>query len=101
MANTRSAAKQARKALRRRVLNRKSKDGLRLATKQIRTLVKEGKKEEAVKFFSEFQSIVDKAAKSKGLHRNTANRRKARAAKLLKAAAVEAPAPKAKAAKKK
>ena len=104
MANTRSAAKQARKAVRRRALNRKTKDGVRQATKQIKTLVKEGKKEEAVKFFSEFQSTIDKATKTKRLHKNTASRRKARVAKLLKAEAPVAPvvAPKApKAAKKK
>ena len=97
MANTRSAAKQARKAERRRTLNRKTKDAVRQAGKQIKTLVKEGKKEEALKSFSEFQSVLDKATKTKKLHRNTANRRKSRAAKLLKAevAVAVAVAPKA------
>ncbi len=88
MANTRSAAKQARKAERRRTLNRKTKDAVRQSTKQIRLLVKEGKKEEAEKLYSKFQSTLDKASKTKRLHRNTASRRIARMAKLLKADAV-------------
>lgn len=84
MANTRSAAKQARKAVRRRETNRKTKDGVRQATKQIKTLVKEGKKDEAVASFADFQSKIDKAAKTQRVHKNTASRKKSRLAKLLK-----------------
>ena len=91
MANTRSAAKQARQAERRRTLNRKIKDEVRQSTKQIKLLVKEGKKEEALKLYSNFQSTLDKAGKTKRLHKNTASRRISRVAKLLKKDAVVAP----------
>jgi small subunit ribosomal protein S20 len=90
MANTRSAAKQARKAIKRRTLNRQTKDAVRTATKKIKTLVKEGHQEEALKFFTEFQSTVDKAAKTKRIHKNTASRRKSRLVKLIKTGPVAA-----------
>ncbi|MCS7064194.1 MAG: 30S ribosomal protein S20 [Methylacidiphilales bacterium] len=83
MANTRSAAKQARKALRRRAINRIIKNKARSAEKQFRALIKSGKKEEAQKLFPLVQSALDKAVKKGTLHRNNANRRKARLAALL------------------
>ena len=50
MANTSSAAKQARQAERRRTLNRKTKDAVRKATKTIKTLIEDGKKEKVQSF---------------------------------------------------
>jgi small subunit ribosomal protein S20 len=84
MANTRSAEKQARAALRRKAANTKVKSAVRKTEKEIRNLVKAGKKDEAVKLVSGFQSKIDKAAKTKVVHKNKASRQKARLAKLLK-----------------
>lgn len=84
MANTSSAEKQARAALRRKATNTKVKTAVRKAEKQIRTLVKAGKKDDAAQLLAGFQSTVDKAAKTKVLHKNKASRQKAKLAKLLK-----------------
>lgn len=84
MANTRSAAKQARAAVRRRARNRTQISAVRSSEKKIRALAKAGKPEEAVKLLSEFQSQIDRAAKKGVVHRNTASRHKKRVAALLK-----------------
>jgi small subunit ribosomal protein S20 len=70
--------------MRRRVINRAIKSKTRAAEKAIRALIKSGKKEEALKQLSEVYSNLDKAAKKGVLHKNNANRRKARIAALLK-----------------
>jgi len=87
MANTRSAAKQARSALRRRTLNRTQISTVRTSEKKIRALAKAGKTDEAAKLLSTFQSQIDRAAKKGVVHRNTASRHKKRVAALLKPAA--------------
>ncbi|PTX99371.1 30S ribosomal protein S20 [Verrucomicrobia bacterium LW23] len=83
MANTRSAAKQARVSKRRRVINVAVKKVIRASEKSIRALVKSGKPEDAVKAFPEFQAQMDKAAKKGVIHKNTADRHKSRVAQLL------------------
>ena len=87
MANTRSAAKQARAALRRRSRNRVQLSTVRSSEKKIRSLAKAGKTEEAAKLLSAFQSQIDRAAKKGVVHKNTASRHKKRVAALLKPAA--------------
>jgi small subunit ribosomal protein S20 len=84
MANTRSAAKQARGAIRRRTLNRVQISTVRVSEKKIRALAKAGKTDEALKLFPKFQSEIDRAAKKGVVHRNTASRHKQRVAALLK-----------------
>ena len=86
MANTRSAAKQARGAVRRRTLNRSQITTVRLSEKKIRALAKAGKTDEAAKLLSAFQSQIDRAAKKGVVHRNTASRHKKRVAALFKPA---------------
>ncbi len=90
MANTRSAAKQARAAVRRRTLNRSQISTVRTSEKKIRALAKAGKTDEAVKLLPTFQSQIDRAAKKGVVHKNTASRHKQRVAALLKKTA---PAP--------
>ena len=87
MANTRSAAKQARAAIRRRARNRVQISSVRTSEKKIRALSKAGKNDEAVKLLSEFQSLIDRAAKKGVVHKNTASRHKKRVAALFKPAA--------------
>ena len=78
MANTRSAAKQARAAVRRRrrARNRTQLSTVRTSEKKIRSLAKAGNTEEAGKLISQFQSQIDRAAKKGVLHKNTASRHK-------------------------
>ncbi len=84
MANTLSAAKQARAALRRRTRNRLQVATVRTSEKKIRSLAKAGNTEEATNLLSQFQSQIDRAAKKGVLHRNTASRHKARVAAILR-----------------
>lgn len=84
MANTRSAAKQARVAVRRRAINTTVKKAVKASEKSIRTLVKAGKKDEAAKLLSKFQAEIDRAAKKGVVHKNKASRQKSRVAALLK-----------------
>jgi small subunit ribosomal protein S20 len=86
MANTRSAAKQARGAVRRRTLNRIQIGTVRTSEKKIRALAKAGKADEALKLLPKFQSEIDRAAKKGVVHKNTASRHKKRVAALLKPA---------------
>ena len=86
MANTRSAAKQARGAVRRRARNRTQITSVRTSEKKIRALAKAGKSEEAAKLLPKFHSEIDRAAKKGVVHRNTASRHKARVAALFKSA---------------
>ncbi|HSI86164.1 MAG: 30S ribosomal protein S20 [Candidatus Methylacidiphilales bacterium] len=90
MANTRSAAKQARVSKRRRVINVAVKKVIRASEKNIRGLAKASKSEDALKALPQFQAEMDKAAKKGIIHKNTAARHKSRVAKLL---AKAAPAP--------
>ena len=78
MANTRSATKRSRQTLRRSVLNRSVKTHLRKLQKQIRSAP-----ERSADQIRAAISAIDKAAKRGIIHRNAANRRKARLNKAL------------------
>jgi small subunit ribosomal protein S20 len=81
MANTRSAAKRVRQTLSRALHNRGIKAQLRRLQKQIRSApTPDADQIRAV------ISAIDKAAKRGIIHRNAANRRKARLNKALKVA---------------
>jgi len=80
MANTKSAAKRSRQTLRRAVHNRSVKTPLRRLQKQIRSAPERGVDQIRMAI-----SAIDKAAKRGVIHRNAANRRKARLNKALAA----------------
>ncbi len=80
MANTKSAAKRSRQTLRRSVHNRSVKTHLRRLQKQIRSAP-----ERSADQIRAAISAIDKAAKRGVIHRNAANRRKARLNKALTA----------------
>ena len=84
MANTASAAKQARAALRRREVNRTLLQAARTAQKKLVSLIEAEKKDEASKLFPELQKRLDRAAKAKAIHRNRSARIKSRIAHLLR-----------------
>ncbi|MDZ4787919.1 MAG: 30S ribosomal protein S20 [Blastochloris sp.] len=84
MANTKSAAKQARVSLRRKALNRKVKTKIKDVTKKFKSLIATGDKTGAGKLVSQVQSELDRASKKKTIHRNKASRLKSQAAKSVK-----------------
>jgi small subunit ribosomal protein S20 len=81
MAKTKSAAKRARQTVRRAVHNRSVKTHLRRLQKQIRSGPERGADQ-----IRAVISAIDKAAKRGIIHRNAANRRKARLNNALAAA---------------
>lgn len=85
MANTKSAAKQARASERRRLHNKAIKSRLHTLETKFLTLVKDGKQDEAATTYGSLISALDKAAKVKVIHRNVAHRKKSRLAIRLKA----------------
>lgn len=85
MANTKSAGKRARQTTRRTLRNRSILTGLRRMTKRAT-----GETAKDEKSLRGLMSAVDKAAKRGVIHRNAANRRKARLNKARRAAAAPA-----------
>lgn len=82
MANTKSAIKAARKAVRLTERNRGVKTRLKTLRKRLDALLKT--KDAAVKdAASDYASAMDKAVKSGVVHRNAASRAKAHAAKAF------------------
>jgi small subunit ribosomal protein S20 len=81
MANTKSAGKRARQTLIQAARNRSVKTHLRTLQKQIRLTP-----ERTTDQIRAATSAIDKAAKNGVIHRNAANRRKARLNKALAAA---------------
>lgn len=87
MARTRSAAKQARASQRRRVQNKTIKSRLHTLESKLLTLLADKKSTEAAAAYRDYASALDKAAKTKVIHRNNASRKKSRLAARLKAVA--------------
>jgi small subunit ribosomal protein S20 len=83
MPNTKSAAKAMRQSARRRDFNLKIKDSLKQSVKDVRRLIKAGKKTEAAEAMKRAMSALDKAAKKGVVHKNNASRKKSRLAKAL------------------
>ncbi|OGZ00054.1 MAG: 30S ribosomal protein S20 [Candidatus Liptonbacteria bacterium RIFCSPLOWO2_12_FULL_60_15] len=80
---TKSAKKEARKNIRRRVTNREGREALKKAVKQYRKLVAQKKFDEAGAFLPQVQKALDKSAKANLIKKNTASRLKSRLAKGL------------------
>jgi small subunit ribosomal protein S20 len=82
MPNTKSAIKRTRNTERKQKVNRAIKSRIGTLERNFKELVKEGKKEEATTALRTVASAYDKAAKKGVLHRNKANNKKSRLAKL-------------------
>lgn len=95
-----SAKKALRTATRRRQENLVDKAAYKKAIKSVKKAVAEGGKEVAA-LFSQAQSTLDRAAKSKTIHPNKAARLKSRLAKKMAFESAAAPAKAEKAAAKK
>lgn len=83
MARTPSAMKRHRQSEKRRLENRAKKSMIRTFTKKALAAAEAGDFDAAAKYQKVVQSLVDKAAKSNTLHKNTAARRKSRLAARL------------------
>ena len=83
MANSKSAAKSARKSVRRRDRNASVISSLKSQQKKLRTVISSGDATVAKAEFDKLASALDKAAKRGIIHRNVANRRKGRLNKAL------------------
>ena len=89
MANTRSAAKQARASLRRGAQNKSIKSRLHTLEKKFLAAVAAKQAEDANAVYRLLTSALDKAAKTKVIHRNNASRKKSRLSAHLKVAATK------------
>ena len=87
MAKTKSSEKRARQSLKRRANNRAGKSQVLTAGRKLEDAITAGNKAEADKVYSNFTSVVDKAAKRNFLSANCADRKKARLHARVKAMA--------------
>jgi len=78
MANIKSAEKRARQALKRRAENRAGKSKVVTSGRKLEDAISSGNKAEAEKLYSEFTSVLDKAAKRRFISANCASRKKSR-----------------------
>jgi small subunit ribosomal protein S20 len=79
-----SAKKALRQSKKRRIRNLGKKEGVKDILKEIRGLVVEKKIKEAEKLLPQAYKVLDKAAKTKLMKKNTAARKKSRITKLVK-----------------
>ncbi|MFA6463968.1 MAG: 30S ribosomal protein S20 [Candidatus Paceibacterota bacterium] len=83
---TSSAKKALRNSDKKRVFNIRRKKAVEVAVKELKGLIKEGKKSELTKVFSKIQKALDKASKGHTLSKNTVSRKKSRISQLIKKA---------------
>jgi small subunit ribosomal protein S20 len=80
---TTSAKKALRGSKRKRVFNSRKKDQVYKTVKKFKKLIAEKKVSEAEKMFPQIQKVLDKAAKTGFIKKNTAGRKKARLSKMV------------------
>lgn len=90
MPNIKSAEKRVLTSEKSRQRNVKKKSELKTLRKSLLATVAAPADPKAPKAYSEFCSALDKAAKQGIIHKNTANRKKARAGAMLRKAAAPA-----------
>lgn len=83
MANTKSALKNIRKSTTRTLHNRTIKNRLRTLNRRLRESLDGDDQEARVAAAKLYLSALDKAAKTEVIHRNVANRQKAKFAPVL------------------
>ena len=87
MANSAQARKRARQAVKQNAHNASLRSTLRTAIKKVRKAVEAGDKAAAQKQFQESQSIIDRLADKKVVHKNLISRTKSRLSASIKALA--------------
>ncbi len=83
MANTSSAEKRNRQALRRRVSNLHVRTGVKSAVKKVREAVAQGDAAQAKQALHQAARVIDRAASKGALHRNAASRKIARLSRAV------------------
>lgn len=83
MANHKSAKKRIKQNEKRRVNNKWKTSRLRSAVKTLRTLIADGKKDEAQKSFINIQALIGKLGKTPGMKSGTAARKTSRLASQI------------------
>jgi small subunit ribosomal protein S20 len=83
MPNIKQQEKRVRSAARERLENLRYRSTVKTLTKRLETAVSSGEAERATAEHRELVRWIDRAAARGAIHRNTAARRKARAARLL------------------
>ena len=87
MANIASARKRARQAVKRKAHNSSLRSRLRTAIKSVRKAVAAGDKAAATQTMQSAQSVIDRIADKKIVHKNAASRYKSRLAAAVKSMA--------------
>ena len=87
MANSAQARKRARQAEVTRQRNASQRSALRTAVKKVKKAIESGDKAAAAKQLVESQSVIDRIADKKIVHKNLASRTKSRLAQAIKAMA--------------
>lgn len=85
MANSAQARKRARQADKQRHQNASLRSTLRTAVKKVRRAIDAGDKAAAQAVFTESQSVIDRIADKKIVHKNAVNRTKSRLSARIKA----------------
>ena len=85
MANTKQAAKRARKSIHQREANVRLRSTLRTAIKKIQKAIESGDMAAAEAAFRTEQSVIDSIADKRIIHKNKAARHKSRLAARIKA----------------
>ena len=85
MANIKSAQKRARQAVVRRAHNFSLRTEARSAIKDVKKAIATGDKKAAAAALAKSQSVIDRVAGKRVLHRNAAARHKSRLAHAIKA----------------
>ena len=84
MPNTVSAIRRVRRVAKQTTVNRLRKSKYKAAIKKMEDLMKTGKKNEIKSYFSDFQSILMKVAKTGTINRKTASRKISKISKKIK-----------------
>jgi small subunit ribosomal protein S20 len=87
MANTAQARKRARQAVKQRGHNASLRSTLRTAIKKVAKAIEAGDKAAAQVVFKESESVIDRIADKKIIHKNKASRHKSRMSAAVKAMA--------------
>ena len=84
MPNTASAIRRVRRVIKQTTVNRLRKSKYRAAVKKMEDLIKTGDKNKIKSYFSDFQSILMKVAKTGTVNKKTASRKISKISKKIK-----------------
>jgi small subunit ribosomal protein S20 len=84
MPNTASAIRRVRRVAKQTTVNRLRKSKFKAAVKKMEDLIKTGEKDKIKSFYSDFQSILMKVAKTGTVNKKTASRKISKISKKIK-----------------